>query len=88
MIGQLIRRLNDALGASSVIVTHDIQESLQIVDYIYFVSEGVIVAQGSPAEIKDADLPYVHQFVHGEEDGPVPFHYPAPAYAADLELCE
>jgi phospholipid/cholesterol/gamma-HCH transport system ATP-binding protein len=86
--GNLIRRLTDTLGMTSVVVTHDVHESLKIVDYIYFVSEGVIVAQGSPAEIKDADLPYVHQFVHGEEDGPVPFHYPAPAYAADLELCE
>ena len=85
--GNLIRRLTDTLGMTSVVVTHDVHESLKIVDYIYFVSEGVIVAQGSPAEIKDSDLPYVHQFVHGEEDGPVPFHYPAPAYAADLELC-
>ena len=85
--GNLIRRLTDTLGMTSVVVTHDVHESLKIVDYVYFVSEGVIVAQGAPAEIKDSDLPYVHQFVHGEEDGPVPFHYPAPAYAADLELC-
>ena len=84
--GNLIRRLTDTLGMTSVVVTHDVQESLKIVDYVYFVSEGVIVAEGSPAEIKASDLPYVHQFVHGEEDGPVPFHYPAPEYAADLEL--
>jgi phospholipid/cholesterol/gamma-HCH transport system ATP-binding protein len=84
--GNLIRRLTDTLGMTSVVVTHDVQESLKIVDYVYFVSEGVIVAQGTPAEIKASDLPYVHQFVHGEEDGPVPFHYPAPSYAADLEL--
>lgn len=84
--GNLIRRLTDTLGTTSVVVTHDVHESLKMVDYIYFVSEGVIVAQGTPEEIKASELPYVHQFVHGEEDGPVPFHYPAPPYAADLEL--
>jgi len=84
--GNLIRRLTDSLGMTSIVVTHDVHESLKMVDYIYFVSEGVIVAQGTPAEIKASELPYVHQFVHGEEDGPVPFHYPAPSYAADLEL--
>jgi phospholipid/cholesterol/gamma-HCH transport system ATP-binding protein len=81
VIGQLIRRLNDALGASSVIVTHDIQESLQIVDYIYFISEGRVVAEGTPDEIRHTKDPFVHQFVHAEADGPVPFHYPAGDYA-------
>jgi len=84
--GNLIRRLTDTLGLTSLVVTHDVQESLKIVDYVYFVSEGVIVAEGTPAEIRSSHLPYVHQFVHGEEDGPVPFHYPAAAYARDLEL--
>ncbi len=84
--GNLIRRLTDTLGMTSIVVTHDVQESLKIVDYVYFVSEGVIEAQGTPAEIKASTLPYVHQFVHGEEDGPVPFHYPAETYAADLGL--
>jgi phospholipid/cholesterol/gamma-HCH transport system ATP-binding protein len=78
IIGQLIRRLNDALGASSVMVTHDVHESLSIVDYIYFVSDGRIVAQGTPAEIRASTDPFVHQFVNAEADGPVPFHYPAP----------
>ena len=78
IIGQLIRRLNDALGASSVMVTHDVHESLAIVDYIYFVSDGRIVAQGTPAEIRASSDPFVHQFVNAEADGPVPFHYPAP----------
>ena len=77
VIGQLIRRLNDALGATSIMVTHDVQESLQIVDYIYFVSEGRIVAQGTPQEIQASEDPFVHQFIHAEMDGPVPFHYPA-----------
>jgi phospholipid/cholesterol/gamma-HCH transport system ATP-binding protein len=84
--GNLIRRLTDTLGMTSIVVTHDVQESLKMVDYVYFVSEGVIEAQGTPAEIKASDLPYVHQFVHGEENGPVPFHYPAPSYAEDLGL--
>jgi phospholipid/cholesterol/gamma-HCH transport system ATP-binding protein len=84
--GNLIRRLTDTLGLTSLVVTHDVQESLKIVDYVYFVSEGVIVAEGTAAEIRASGLPYVHQFVHGEADGPVPFHYPAPPYAADLRL--
>jgi len=84
--GNLIRRLTDTLGLTSLVVTHDVQESLKIVDYVYFVSEGVIVAEGTADDIRASDLPYVHQFVHGEADGPVPFHYPAPSYADDLGL--
>ncbi len=85
VVGQLIRKLNDALGATSVVVTHDVQESLKIVDYIYFIADGVIVAEGTPDEIRASDKPFVHQFVHGEMDGPVPFHYPgANSYAQDL----
>ena len=84
LIGNLIRRLNDALGATSIIVTHDVHESLAIVDYVYFVSGGAIVAQGTPDEIRASDAPFVHQFVYGEEDGPVPFHYPAPSLSKDL----
>jgi phospholipid/cholesterol/gamma-HCH transport system ATP-binding protein len=78
VIGQLIRKLNDALGATSIMVTHDIQESLLIVDYIYFVSQGRIVAEGTPDEIRASNDPFVHQFVHAEPDGPVHFDYPAP----------
>ena len=77
VIGQLIRKLNDALGATSIMVTHDVQESLQIVDYIYFVSQGQIVAQGTPDEIRASNDPFVHQFVHAEVNGPVRFDYPA-----------
>ncbi len=84
VIGDLIRRLTDTLGLTSLVVTHDVQESLKIVDYVYFISEGVIVAQGTPDEIRASTLPYVHQFVHGEADGPMAFHYPAPAYDLDL----
>ncbi|MGZ5085541.1 MAG: ABC transporter ATP-binding protein [Usitatibacter sp.] len=88
VIGQLIRKLNDALGSTSIIVTHDVVESLQIVDYLYFISDGVIVGEGTPDEIRKSALPYVRQFVHGEIDGPVPFHYPARPYASDVGLAE
>ncbi|MCK9283277.1 MAG: ABC transporter ATP-binding protein [Rhodocyclaceae bacterium] len=80
IVGQLIRTLNDALGACSIVVTHDVQESLKIVDYVYFVSEGKIVAEGTAEEIRNSKAPYVHQFVWGEADGPVPFQYPARPY--------
>jgi phospholipid/cholesterol/gamma-HCH transport system ATP-binding protein len=84
IVGQLIRQLNDALGASSIVVTHDVQESLKIVDYIYFVSAGRIVAEGTVEEIRASKTPFVHQFVWGEADGPVPFHVTAPPYAEQL----
>ena len=84
VIGQLIRRLNDALGATTLLVTHDVQEALQIVDYVYFVSDGQIVAQGTPDEIRASSDPFVHQFVFGEADGPVHFHYPALPFEQDL----
>jgi len=84
VIGQLIRKLNDALGITSVVVTHDVYESLKIVDYLYFVSEGRIVASGTPDEVRASTDSYVRQFVDGEPDGPVPFHYPAPAYQSEL----
>ncbi len=84
--GNLIRRLTDTLGLTSILVTHDVQESLKIVDYVYFVSEGVIVAEGTADDIRASDLPYVHQFVHGEAEGPVTFHYPAAPYVEDLLL--
>lgn len=85
VIARLIRRLNDSLGATSIIVTHDVQETLQIVDYVYFVSEGRVAAEGTPAQVRESDQPFVRQFVNGEPDGPVPFHYPAQDYAADLD---
>ena len=84
--GNLIRRLTDTLGLTSILVTHDVHESLKIVDYVYFVSEGVIVAEGTADDIRASDLPYVHQFVHGEAEGPVTFHYPAAPYVEDLRL--
>ena len=84
IVGQLIRKLNDALGITSVVVTHDIYESLKIVDYIYFVAEGRIVAQGTPEDVRASTDPFVRQFVDGEPDGPVPFHYPAKALSREF----
>ncbi|HZV62590.1 MAG TPA: ABC transporter ATP-binding protein [Methylophilaceae bacterium] len=84
VICNLIRTLNDALGATSIVVTHDVHESFQLVDYVYFVSEGVVVAEGTPDELRKSTMPFVHQFVLGEVDGPVPFHYAAPDYRQDM----
>jgi len=86
VIGELMRKLNDALGATSIVVSHDVVECLQIVDYVYLVADGVIVGEGTPEEMRHSDLPYVRQFVQGAIEGPVPFHYPAPAYADDVRL--
>jgi phospholipid/cholesterol/gamma-HCH transport system ATP-binding protein len=86
VIVRLIRELNDSLGATSIIVTHDVQEALGVVDYVYFMAAGRVIAQGTPAEIRSSSEPFVNQFVNGKSEGPVPFHYPAPDYGADLEL--
>ncbi|HET9576630.1 MAG TPA: ABC transporter ATP-binding protein [Usitatibacter sp.] len=85
-IGTLVRTLNDALGTTSIIVSHDIYECLQLVDYLYFISEGVIAGHGTPDEIRHSGDPFVRQFVHGEIDGPVPFHVPGRPYAVDVGL--
>ncbi|WP_415033245.1 ABC transporter ATP-binding protein [Azonexus sp.] len=84
VIGRLIRTLNDALGATSIMVTHDVQESLLMVDYIYFLNGGRVVAEGTPDEIRASRDPFVHQFVYAEADGPVAFDYPAPSAAEDF----
>jgi phospholipid/cholesterol/gamma-HCH transport system ATP-binding protein len=84
VVGQLIRKLNDALAITSVVVTHDVYESLKIVDYMYFVSAGNIVWHGTPAAVRASGEAFVRQFVDGEADGPVPFHYPAPSYRSEL----
>jgi phospholipid/cholesterol/gamma-HCH transport system ATP-binding protein len=84
VVGQLIRQLNDALGITSVVVTHDVYESLKIVDYLYFVSEGRIIWHGTPEDVRHTTDPFVRQFVDGQPDGPVPFHYPARSYAEQL----
>lgn len=68
IIGDLIRRLNDALGATSIMVTHDVQESLEIVDYVYFLAEGKVLAEGSPEEIRKSDNIFVQQFIQSKYD--------------------
>jgi phospholipid/cholesterol/gamma-HCH transport system ATP-binding protein len=80
----LIRKLNDALGLTSVVVSHDVAETAAISDYIYLLSEGKVVAHGTPAELKGSSSAWAQQFLNGHADGPVPFHYPAPDYEADL----
>lgn len=77
-IANLIRKLNDALGVTSIVVTYDLFESLKIVDYVYFLHDGVVVAQGQVEEMMKSDNAFVRQFLHGERDGPIAFHYPAP----------
>jgi len=85
-IANLIRQLNDALGVTSVVVTYDMSESLKVVDYVYFVHDGMVVAEGEAAEMLDSKDPFVHQFVHAEPDGPVAFQYPSRPYEDELEI--
>jgi len=82
----LIRNLNDALGSTSIVVSHDVHEVFMIADYVYFLSKGAIVAQGTPDEMRASSDPYVKQFVNAEPDGPVPFHYPGKSLADDFGL--
>ena len=77
MTANLIRRLNDATGATSLIVSHDVHECFLICDYAYLISGGRIVASGTPEELRASSEPEVRQFINGEPDGPVKFHYPA-----------
>jgi len=81
---QLIKRLNNALGLTSVIVSHDVAETMSIADYAYVLSDGEIVGSGTPEQLLADDAPAVNQFLHGLPDGVVPFHYPALDYAEDL----
>jgi phospholipid/cholesterol/gamma-HCH transport system ATP-binding protein len=76
-IANLIRKLNDALGVTSIVVTYDLSESLKIVDYVYFLHNGVVVAKGDVAEMRDSRDAFVRQFLHGEQDGPIAFQAPA-----------
>ena len=84
LTARLIRSLNDALGATTIIVSHDVHETFQIADYVYFIANGRIVAQGEPEALRASTDPFVHQFVHAEADGPVPFHYPGPSLVEDF----
>ena len=77
VIVKLIKSLNESMGLTTVIVTHDVQEVMTIADYVYIMANKTVVGSGTPAELLASDDPLVHQFLHGEADGPVRFHYPA-----------
>jgi phospholipid/cholesterol/gamma-HCH transport system ATP-binding protein len=81
---KLIKQLNSALGLTSVIVSHDVAETASIADYIYVISNGKVIGEGTPETLFAEKSPAVHQFIHGLPDGVVPFHYPAVPYAEDL----
>jgi phospholipid/cholesterol/gamma-HCH transport system ATP-binding protein len=81
---RLIRLLNDALGITSILVSHDLAETASIADYLYVVGDGQVLGQGTPEELMDSDNPRIRQFMKGDPDGPVPFHFPATDYRADL----
>lgn len=81
---KLIKELNDALNLTSVVVTHDVTEVLTIADYIYILAEKKIIGQGTPEQIQQSNSPLVQQFLRGQADGPVPFHFTAPDIAKDL----
>lgn len=81
---KLIRTLNDALGMTSIVVTHDVQEVFSIADYVYVISNGKIIGKGSPQELQNTQEPAVKQFIQGLPDGVVPFHYPATDLKTDL----
>ncbi len=81
---RLIKRLNDLLHTTTIIVSHDVDETCSIADYVYLVSGGRVIGQGEPKALKQSEQPEVRQFMHGEADGVVPFHYPALSYTEEL----
>lgn len=85
-VARLIRRLNDALGTTSIVVTYDVSESLKVADYIYLLAGGQVVAQGTPEELQSSGDAYANQFIHAEPEGPVPFHLPGITLASDLGI--
>ena len=83
---RLIRNLNDALGLSSILVSHDVAETLSIADHLYLLADGRVIASGTPEDIRADASPWVQQFMQGDADGPVPFHYPASDLSTDFHL--
>ena len=83
---RLIRELNRSLGITSIVVSHDVDETFSIADQVVFLANGGVVARGTPAEMRESSDPLVRQFVDGEPDGPVRFHYPAVALAEDYKV--
>ncbi len=86
VICNLIRTLNDALGATTIVVTYDVREALGLADYLFLLNDGVIAAHGPTAQMVASSDPFVHQFLHAEPDGPVRFHYPSADFATELGL--
>jgi phospholipid/cholesterol/gamma-HCH transport system ATP-binding protein len=80
----LIRDLNDALGTSSLLVSHDIHETASIADYLFVIADGKVIGEGTPDQLREHQSSRIHQFMHGDPDGPVPFHYPADDFRFDL----
>lgn len=81
---RLIRQLNDALGLTSIVVSHDLEETFGIADHVVVLANGGIVAEGTPQEVRESQDPLIYQFVHAEPDGPVHFHYPGPNVSEDF----
>ena len=81
---QLIRQLNDAMGLTTIIVSHDVEETFRLADHVIILGAGAIAAQGTPEEVRNSTDPLVHQFVNALPTGPVPFHYPGPSVAQDF----
>ncbi len=86
VVCDLIRTLNDALGATSVVVTYDVHEAIRLADYLYLLNDGLIAAHGPTQEMMDSPDPFVHQFLHAEPDGPVRFHFPAKPIAEQVGM--
>jgi phospholipid/cholesterol/gamma-HCH transport system ATP-binding protein len=86
MLVELIRKLKDNLGLTSIIVSHDVHETAQIADYIYIIAQGKVIGHGTPSEVMNSDDPQVKQFIRGQSTGPVAFHYPAKPFAEDLHI--
>ena len=82
----LLNELNDTMGLTSVIVSHDVDETMSIADYIYVISEGEIVGSGTPEDVSSSSSKWMQQFLQGLPDGPVPFHYPSEDFKQDLLL--
>lgn len=83
---KLIKHLNEVLGLTSIVISHDIAETMSIADYVYVVADRAIIGKGTAEQIASDKSPLVNQFIHGLADGPVPFHYAARNYREDLGL--
>jgi phospholipid/cholesterol/gamma-HCH transport system ATP-binding protein len=86
VIANLIRQLNDSLGATSIVVSYDVSEAVKLVDYVYVIADGVVAGEGTPDQVLASEDPYVYQFMHAKPDGPIAFHYPGKPIGEHLGL--